>query len=321
MEQQVYPLFSSFIRDLGKTYPEIKNCLYRNYEECLVDTDNKPLSKCPKLQVFLDVVHTHSTKITKKDITFFETVNILEEISFKNLWSKNISEKTRATVWKYFQTFSLLTINMKSSQALKDALSSIQNDEEVDLADRGVAKDLKKMKQLSESVQQAIPDESGELDLENMLGGLMDSNIGKIAQEVAGTMDMEKVFGNIDESTNPMELMSQMMNPDKMGKIFQNINSVMEKKMENGEFQQEDLKKEAEGMYGNMAQNPMFKNMMSQMAPEGSEGAEGAEGSGANISEVSNDREPEPELSKEDKRRLLKEKIKAKENERTGSTQ
>ena len=232
MEQQVYPLFSSFIRDLGKTYPEIKNCLYRNYEECLMDTETKPLSECPKLQVFLDVVHTNSTKITKKDITFFETENILEEISFENLWSKNISEKTRATIWKYFQTFSLLTINMKSSQALKDALSSIQNDEEVDLADKGVAKDLKKMKQLSESVQQEIPDESGELDLENMLGGLMDSNIGKIAQEVAGTMDMEQVFGNVDESTNPMELMSQMMNPDKMGKIFQNINSVMEKKME-----------------------------------------------------------------------------------------
>ena len=88
------------------------------------------------------------------------------------------------------------------------------------------------MKQLSESVQQEIPDESGELDLENMLGGLMDTNIGKIAKEVAGTMDMEQVFGNVDESTNPMELMSQMMNPDKMGKIFQNINSVMEKKME-----------------------------------------------------------------------------------------
>ena len=171
MEQQVYPLFSSFIRDLGKTYPEIKNCLYRNYEECLVDTETKPLSECPKLQVFLDVVHTNSTKITKKDITFFETENILEEISFHNLWSKNISEKTRATVWKYFQTFSLLMINLKSSQALKDALSSIQNDEEVDLADKGVAKDLKKMKQLSESVQQEIPDESGELDLENMLGG------------------------------------------------------------------------------------------------------------------------------------------------------
>ncbi len=318
MEQQVYPLFSSFIRDLGKTYPEIKNCLYRNYEECLVDTETKPLSECPKLQVFLDIVHTHSTKITKKDITFFETENILEEISFENLWSKNISEKTRATIWKYFQTFSLLTINLKSSQALKDALSSIQNDEEVDLADRGVAKDLKKMKQLSESVQQEIPDESGELDLENMLGGLMDSNIGKIAQEVAGTMDMEQVFGNVDESTNPMELMSQMMNPDKMGKIFQNINSVMEKKMEDGEFKQEDLKKEAEGMYGNMAKNPMFKNMMSQMAPEGPDRTEGAEG--PDISEMSNDREPEPELSKEEKRRLLKEKIKAKENERTGST-
>ena len=86
-----------------------------------------------------------------------------------------------------------------------------------------------------------------ELDLENMVGGMMDSDNGKIAQEVAGSLDMESMFGSIDESTNPMELMSQMMDPNKM-EIFQNINTVMERKVEHGELNTDTLKKEAEGM-------------------------------------------------------------------------
>jgi hypothetical protein len=309
VESQVFPLFSSFIRDLGKTYPEIKNCLYRNYESCLTNTDTLTLKDCPKLQVFLDLIYDNQKLISKKDEAFFAIdVEILEEISFKNLWQKNISDKTRATVWKYLQTFSILTINLRSSQDLKDALSSMQNDEEVTVKDKALAKDIRNLKKLTESVQQEIPD-GGEMDLENMLGGLMDSNIGKIAQEVAGSMDMEKMFGNVDESTNPMELMGQMMNPEKMGAIFQNINTVMEQKMESGDISKDDLKKEAEGMYGSMAENPMFKGMMGQMQ-EGAPAAPAAQAAAPAAQAA--------ELTKDDKRALLKEKIKAKELERTG---
>jgi hypothetical protein len=318
VESQVFPLFSSFIRDLGKTYPEIRNCLYRNYETCLTGSDDLTLKDCPKLQAFLDLIYENQKLISKKDEAFFAIdVEILEEISFKNLWLKNISDKTRATVWKYLQTFSILTINLRSSQDLKDALSSMQNDEEVTVKDKALAKDIRNLKKLTESVQQDIPDEDGEMDLENMLGGLMDSNIGKIAQEVAGSMDMEKMFGNVDESTNPMELMGQMMNPEKMGAIFQNINSVMEQKMESGDISKDDLKKEAEGMYGTMAENPMFKGMMGQMQ----EGVPTATPNGPPKEVVKEeDKEPakEPEMTKDDKRALLKEKIKAKEKERTG---
>ena len=39
IEKQVFAIFGSFIRDLSKTYPEIKNCLYRNYEDCLLNED------------------------------------------------------------------------------------------------------------------------------------------------------------------------------------------------------------------------------------------------------------------------------------------
>jgi hypothetical protein len=306
IESQVFPLFASFIRDLGKTYPEIKNCLYRNYEECLVECEGKTLQDAPKLQAFLEIIHTHKSAITKKDPQFFNVENILEDISFSNLWEKNISDKTRETIWKYFQTFGLLSLNLKSSQALQDALSSIQMEEEVHVTDKSVAKQLRQMKALTESVQAPVSTTDGdnaEFDLESMMGGMMDSNIGKIAQEVAGSMDMEAMFGNIDETMNPMELMTQMMNPDKMGKIFQNINSVMETKVASGELSKDDLQKEAQGMYGSMSQNTMFTEMMGQMHPEGSAPQGSASQGSANV-------------SREETRKLLQAKIKDKQSER-----
>ena len=39
----------------------------------------------------------------------------------------------------------------------------------------------------------------------------------------------------------------------------------MEQKMESGELSEESLKKEAQDMYGNMADNPLFGDLMGKM--------------------------------------------------------
>ena len=296
VEKKLFSLFSDFIRDLSKVFPEIKNSLYRNYEDCLVD-GSKCLSDFPKVKRFLELIGDYEKYIVDKNLEFFDLeVEFLEEIQFNRLWEKNISNKTRESIWKYLQTFQLISINLKSSEALNAAL-------EGDKIDKSTMKDLKKMQKLSEEVQSKSNTE-GENELDQMLGGLMDSGIGEIAKEVAQGLDVESMFGNVDENSNPMELMAQLMNPDKMGAIFNNINSVMEQKMASGELTQDGLKREAEGMMGQMGENPMFKNMMQQMGE----------------SDINTGDTPRPsndgELSKEEKQRRLREKIKQKRDNR-----
>ena len=144
----------------------------------------------------------------------------------------------------------------------------------------------------------------------------MGGGIGDIAKEVAKDLDIEKMFGNVNENSNPMEIMSQMMNPEKMGSIFNNINSVMEKKMESGELTHESLKSEAEGMIGKMGENPMFKNMMQGMQQGMPEQADN--GNSTNPSQEKNDtpRPAEKELTREEKQQRLREKIKEKRDNR-----
>ena len=297
VEQKLFSLFSDFIRDLSKVFPEIKNSLYRNYEDCLVD-GSKCLSDFPKVERFLELIGDYEKYIVDKNLEFFDLeVEFLEEIQFNRLWEKSISNKTRESIWKYFQTFQLISINLKSSEALNRVL-------EGDKIDKSSLKDIKKMKKLSEDVQSKSTSGEGENDLDQMLGGLMDSGIGEIAKEVAKGLDVESMFGNVDENSNPMELMTQLMNPDKMGAIFNNINSVMEKKMTSGELTQEGLKKEAEGMMGQMGENPMFKNMMQQMGENNMDTS--------NTPNTNNDEE----LTREEKQKRLREKIKEKRDNR-----
>ena len=300
VDKQLFSIFGAFIRDLSKTYPEIKSCLYRNYEDCILNED-KSLSEFPKLVKFLGLIGDHEKLITDKNLEFFDLeIELLEEISFKRLWLKNISNKTRESIWKYLQTFQIININLRSSQELKDALSQIGTGGEMEV-DRDTAKELKKLKKLTEGVKSEVKAEETELDA--MLGPLMDSGIGDIAKEVAKSIDIEKMFGSMDENANPMELMAQMMDPSKMGAIFQNINSVMEKKMESGELTKDGLKGEAEGMMGKMGENPMFKNMMKGLDPTG-------------MSQPSQPSQQGSELTKEEKQRKLREKINEKKNNR-----
>ena len=304
VESKLFSLFSDFIRDLSKVFPEIKNSLYRNYEDCLVETEGKSLSDFPKVKRFLELIGDYEKYIVDKNLEFFDLeVEFLEEIRFNRLWEKNISNKTRESIWKYLQTFQLISINLKSSEALNAVL-------EGNKIDKSTMKDLKKMQKLSEDVQSKATTGEGENELDQMLGGLMDSGIGEIAKEVAKGLDVESMFGNVDENSNPMELMAQLMNPDKMGAIFNNINSVMEKKMASGELTQEGLKREAEGMMGKMGENPMFKNMM-----QGMQGVQQADESNMDTGDT-----PRPSngegLSREEKQRRLREKIKVKRDNR-----
>ena len=163
-------------------------------------------------------------------------------------------------------------------------------------------------------------------DLEKMLSGFMDSGIGEVAKEVAESMNIEEMFGSMNESTNPMELMQQMMNPEKMGAIFKNISDVMEKKKDTGDITEETLKQDAQKMYGSMNQNPMFSNMMNQMQEANGDNSS----PDTNTTNTTNTTDTNTTnttdtktiqtsgLSKEEKRQKLKQRLKEKEDKRNG---
>ena len=270
---QCLSVFKNFIQDIIKVFPEYQVKLEDVYMEVLL-LESCQLDQQELLLEFLDRVHKLNKKITNKDESVFdEDPMILTDISFKHMWSTNISDKTKEAIWKYLQTFCLLAINYKSSQDLQSALSDLSDNKEVDIKDKNVASDVKKIKKMTENMQEPLPEPSPEAEVTNPLEGMeqmmLQSDIGKIAQEVSQSLDIESMLDS--DSDNPMEVFQKLMSGDGLGKIMNTIHTTVSQKVDTGEIDQEAMVQQAQSMYQSMGQNPMFQalSMMQGMQGQG----------------------------------------------------
>ena len=130
INNQCLSVLQSFIKDIIKVFPEYQIKLEDVYghllkrDTCIVEDEEV-------LKELLDRVHKLNKKITNKDETMFDTDPlILTDISFKHIWTTNISYKTKETIWKYLQTFCLLALNYQSNKELETALSELSENTE-----------------------------------------------------------------------------------------------------------------------------------------------------------------------------------------------
>ncbi len=297
---QCFSVFKSFIADIKKVFPEYEKTIQDTYGS-LIELESCKIEDQELLKEFLERVHKLNKKITNKDESLFtEDSLILTDISSKEMWEQKISYKTKETIWKYLQTFCLLSLNHQSNKDLQDALSDLNQEKKVDIKDKKVASDVKKIKKMAENIQEPIaedinntpePDENPFSAMEQMMET---SEIGKIAKEVSESLDIESMLGG-DDIQDPMVLMQKLMSGDAMGKIMGTIHNVVNDKVESGQLNQDTMKNEAQGMYQNMGSNPLFQ-AMNQM--------------GQNTHQASNPRQSNK--TRERLQRKLKEKQKAK---------
>ena len=268
IDSKCHSVFKSFISDIIKVFPEYGIKLNDVYGH-LLKLETCVIEEQELLQEFLSRVHKLNKKITNKDESIFEDDELLlTDISFKNIWTTNISYKTKENIWKYLQTFCLLSLNHQSNKELLEALSNLSEDKTIEITDKKVASDVKKIKKMTENIQEPIAEDvhkSGQepvneenpfAQMEQMMNS---SEIGKIAQQVSESINMEDMLGG--GSDNPMEIFQKLMSGDAMGKIMNSINSVVNEKVEKGELNKDSMVNEAQGLYKNMGSNPMFKAM------------------------------------------------------------
>lgn len=272
INNQCLSVFKSFIKDIIKVFPEYQLKLEDVYGTLLkMDTCN--LEEEELLKEFLDRVHKLNKKITNKDETMFnEDPLLLTDISFKNIWITNISYKTKENIWKYLQTFCLLALNYQSNKDLANAISDLSESKTIELKDKKLASDVKKIKKMTENIQEPIAEDLSdnvetteennkfENPLENIMGN---SSIGKLAEEVSKELDLESMLGSVD-SDNPMDIFQNLMSGGAMNKIMGTIHNVVNTKVESGELNKDTMMNEAQGIYGKLGKNDMFQKMTQQ---------------------------------------------------------
>ena len=243
---------------------------------------------------------------------------ILTDISFKNIWTTNISYKTKESIWKYLQTFCLISMNYHSNKDLQNALDELSKNNQADIKDKNIASDVKKIKKMTENIKEPIAQDIGNTqdsvnqstqqsaDPVNPFEQIMNnSEIGKLAEQVSKELDIESMLGGVD-SDNPMELFSNLMSGGAMNKIMGTIHNVVNTKVESGELNRESMVNEAQNMYGQLGQSEMFQQMTSQMGNQGSRTVNTQQAN--NLAQENN-----PHTSNKTKARLQK-KLKEKQN-------
>ena len=259
LNEKILSVFKKMINDIMDVYPEKKGDIYEKYES-VMNMETLNLEECELLKNFMNSIGKNSTKITNKDVEVISD-ELIDNIPLKKIWESDISENVKDEIWKYLQTFCIININLNSSKELQELLSG--ETKEIDPENRKDLKDLKKIQKLKESISTINEKKVDESDMNDIFSN---TGIGQLAKEIAEGLDFEEMLGqnsDLDSGEQNMEdVMQNIMNPANFMNLFQNINSKVQDKIQSGDIDESMLTGEAQNLYGNFQDNPMFQSMM-----------------------------------------------------------
>ena len=204
----------------------------------------------------------------KNEELFNNSIFILKNIDFKELWiSEDLSNSNREKIWEYLQTLFILSETIvNDSNTVKNLVNSIrklqnntESEESNDSIDENVDSEIYNMlKNLSEE------NKNTPLDPNFLENGLL----GKLASELTNEIDLSDM--NLENSDNVNDVFSNLIsgdNPMKFMNLIQTVGQKIQGKVDQGEFNQNDLFKEAKQMMGSLQNDEsmkMFNNLINQ---------------------------------------------------------
>jgi hypothetical protein len=254
VHEKFLSIFQSFLKDIITTLPEYSEIITEKYLDVFELETIKDIFSNKKLSKFSECIYKYNSNITNRNRKFFDdNPELIDGISIKELWNKELKPKNRNTIWKYLQSFCIIIMNLKSS----DDLQKLLNGEQESLEGKKNLKDLKKLSQLSKN----LTTDSKQNDIGQGVENILDSSsIGKIAKDIASNLDLSDI--NVDKNSDgSMDIGNIMQSTDFMG-LFNKINEQVKEKFESGEINENTLSGEAENLLPQIMNNPFFKSMM-----------------------------------------------------------
>ena len=276
-------ILKDFYVDLFNTFPECKEKVER---ELIVDlmndqTDSKLVKDlyqyCYKFypERFFEILYENENIFLDVSAnTYF-----LPDIDFKGLWSEDITENTRNVIWKYLQ---LILFSIVSSQKNCDSFGDTAklfeaiNEEDFKKKLEETVNEMSKAFDLS-GIDQNFSDMSGvNLDdlpnpeeLHEHISGLLDGNLGKLAQEIAEETAAELNMDMENASSVGDVFQTLFKNPGKLMNMVKKVGSKLDAKLKSGELKESELMKEASDLMNKMKTMPGMKNMNSMLGKMG----------------------------------------------------
>jgi hypothetical protein len=251
----------------------------------------------------------------------------LPGIVFKQLWSYDISDKTRETIWKYLQLTLFAVIgSVQSSSALGETAKLFEAINEDELKTK-LQETMENMSNLFDFPKEGEGDTNADKEepstnedskdgpegsampnaddihkhIQEMMGGKLGKLAMELAEETASDLNLD-----MENATSPNDVFQQLFkNPTKMMSMVKNIGGKLDEKIKSGELKESELMSEGMELLNKMQSMPGMNNMQKMFSQMGIPGL-GGKGGKMNMAAM------EAQMNKNMKAAQMKERMKAK---------
>jgi len=284
-------IVKDFYRDVLTVFPEYKDKLEEYEIEFLMEGKHgeKLYNYCLETypQHFFNILYQKADIFTEN-----ESLNFLPSINFVELWKdKEVSEKSRETIWKYLQLILFsVSKNVNSQESFGDTAKLFEaiNEDELKTKLEETMKDMEgwfnsgemfgdiSLNNVMDPSNINLSDLPDAEDLQNHISGLLDGKLGRLAHEIAAET-AEELNVDMEGATNVGEVFQKLFkNPGKLMNMVKNVGSKLDQKLKSGEIKESELMKEASELMEKMKNMPGMKNMDSLLSKMGIPGVNGA---------------------------------------------
>lgn len=273
-------IINDFTSDILLTFPEYSGVIGRwwnrkhnnNYD--LEENKRREtlfvFRHCVKIipERFFDILYQNNDIFLDDSVVNTE---FLPGIVFKQLWTCDISENTKTTIWKYLQLilFSVIgTVNDTSQLGDTAKLFEAINEDELKTKLEETFSNIQNI--FDSSFNPMDSNDAPNINLDNMpkpeqihehINSMMNGKLGKLAielaEETANDLNLD-----LDNVTNATDVFQKLFkNPGKLMNMVKNIGNKIDQKLQSGEIKQSELMEEGMELLNKMKDMPGMDNM------------------------------------------------------------
>lgn len=324
---EFYKIINDFIIDILTTFPEYSGIISRWWNQNEIEMDAKEAEclavfrHCIKVfpERFFDILYKNTEIFSE---TSEENTEFLPGIVFKLIWSYNISDATRETIWKYLQLILFSVIgSVHTTSELGDTAKLFEAINEEELKKK-LQEAMENMSNIfdtsgngfcSEGKGQNEDMSSNGINMENMpnaddihkhIHSMMGGKLGKLAMELAEETANDLNL-DMDNTTDAKDVFQKLFkNPGKMMGMVTNIGNKIDAKIKSGELKESELMSEGMDLLNKMQSMPGMGDMQKMFSQMGIPGL--GKGGKLNMGAM------EAQLNKNMKTAKMKERMQAK---------
>ena len=282
------PIMKDFLGDILNTFPEYQTDLDKGLSDILVNkTESPSIDKlkeyCKKIypERFFDLLYQNEKIFENHEIN----TRFLPGIDFKELWNKEISDKTKKIIWKYLQLICFSIINTEDNvNGFGDTAKLFEAIGENQLKEK-LHETISQMNSLfgenAEEVVNGMMDPSNNSNnlpnpekLHEHINSLMEGKLGRLASEI--TEETLHEFTDMSGATSVNDVFQKLFqNPGKLMGLIKKLGSSLDEKIKSGEIKESELMEEAASIMEKMQNVPGMKNMKGLLEKMGLSGLGG----------------------------------------------